>query len=48
VCVGNSQPEVQAWARQARGSGAEVFSASPAAEAAAGVLEGLRALGFVG
>jgi hypothetical protein len=74
ICVGNSQPEVLAWAAAARrGGGGEgdggagdgdagegggegawggeggkrVFVAKPEAEAAAGILEGLAALGFI-
>ncbi|KAI8464870.1 MAG: sucrose-phosphate synthase, partial [Monoraphidium minutum] len=73
ICVGNSQPEVAAWARRAQeaaaaaaaaagaGAGEErgepsaaaarrkrVHLARPDAHAAAGILEGLRALGWVG
>lgn len=52
ICVGNSQPSVQAWAREAQardgggGGPRRVYLARPESEAADGVLEGLRALGF--
>ncbi|GBF89408.1 hypothetical protein Rsub_01980 [Raphidocelis subcapitata] len=56
IAVGNCQPEVAAWAAEARGGsggsggnggGQRVHVAAPGAEAAAGILEGLAALGFL-
>jgi hydroxymethylpyrimidine pyrophosphatase-like HAD family hydrolase len=57
ICVGNAQPELRAWAEKAaaveaggnhggEAAAARVHLASPDAPAAAGVLQGLVALGF--
>lgn len=55
ICVGNSQPEVVAWAQQQQQvgdggggvGGRRVHLAARGSHAAAGVLEGLAALGFL-